>query len=253
MRQRARTAIITAALLLLSVACASDAEPPAGPRASEETEVQVLAASDCPALPCEGWLDPGTYRVTFFEPMLEFEVAASGWTWDYSTPLTNGGNFRLIADESHELPYNSDGIYFLLDPGVASRTCEEKAEAGVGRSVEDLVGWLEQAPGLVVSKPEPVMVGGLDGVQVDIELDRGWKKDCFFSEGMPTVPLLIHRADIGAYHWTILPGMSMRWYILATDDGVLIADIEDGPDGLSHTDVLEEGTKIVETFTFSSS
>ena len=242
-----------AVALSVSVACTTAESPPSAPQSgSPSPSVSVLAASDCPVVPCQGSLEPGSYRSTFFDPSIDFQVASPGWTWDYSSELVRGGNFRLIADESHELPYASDGIYFLLDPAIASRTCEEKGEPGVGRSVKDLVAWLEDAPGLVVSEPKPVTVGGLEGMQLDIEFDPAWKKKCFFSEGLPVVPLLVHKAEIGAYHWVIFPGVSMRWYVLDSGDGVIIVDIDDGPDGLSHDDLLQESTAIVDSMVFSA-
>src|SRR5687767_5772748 len=130
------------AMMVISVACTSaDGPPSASSDGSPSPSVQILAPSDCPIVPCQGSLGPGLYRSTFFEPTIDFEVATSGWTWDYSSELVEGGNLRFVADESHELPYGSDGIYFMQDPTIASRSCEEEAEPGVGRSVEDLVAW----------------------------------------------------------------------------------------------------------------
>jgi hypothetical protein len=247
-----RWALATLALLV-PVACTSTQEErSATPSGTPSPGVQILAAADCLTLPCQGPLEPGLYRSTFFDPTIDFEVTSSGWTWDYSSELVEGGNLRFIADESHELPYASDGIYFMQDPAIASRSCEEEAEPGVGRSVEDLVAWLEGAPGLVVSEPTPVTVGGLGGMLLDIELDPAWKKKCFFSEGLPTVPLIVRRADVGAYHTGILSGVSMRWYILDSDDGVIIIDIDDGPDGLSRDELFRSGTEIVESMVFST-
>jgi hypothetical protein len=76
---------------------------------------------------------------------------------------------------------------------------------------------------------------------------------CFFSEGQPTVPLIHSAAGVGGYERAILPGMSMRWCVLDSDGGVLIVDIEDNPDALSQDDPLRTGTRIVESFAFSSS
>jgi hypothetical protein len=45
----------------------------------------------------------------------------------------------------------------------------------------------------------------------------------------------------------------MRWCVLDSDGGVLIVDIEDNPDALSQDDPLRTGTRIVESFAFSSS
>ena len=93
----------------------------------------------------------GEYRWTFSEPTIDFEVPSPGWSW-----LFGGGGLHLIADETppsrHEGLYVSDGIYLLHDPTIAARDCEESSEPGVGRSLGDLVGWLESAPGLAVSE-----------------------------------------------------------------------------------------------------
>jgi hypothetical protein len=243
---------LAALAMLISLACTSaGTQPAATPNGSPSSSVRTLAASDCLEFPCQGLLEPGEYRSTLFDPTIDFEVTSPGWTWDYFG-TSRSGNFRLIADESHELPYNSDGIYFFFNPAVASRDCEETEEPGVGRSVGDLVSWLEGAPGLSVSEPNPVTIGGLDGVQLDLRLDPTWKKTCVFSEGLPAVPLIIHKADVGAYHVVIIPGVSMRWYMLDSGDGVIIVDIDDGPDGLSRGDLLRTGSEIVESFVFSS-
>jgi hypothetical protein len=236
--------------LLVVVACTStEDQASVAPSGSMSPSVSVLAASDCLEFACEGLLLPGEYR-TSFDPTIDFEVTTPGWTWEYFG-TARSGNFRLVADESHELPYNSDGIYFLLDPAVASADCEEAPEPGVGRSVEDLVAWVQSAPGLAVTEAKPVNIGGLDGVQLDLRLDPEWMKTCPFSDGMPVVPLVIRRADPGGYHWTIFRDMSMRWYILDWDDGALIVEIQDGPTGISHHDLLRSGVEIVHSMEFS--
>ena len=121
-----------------------------------------------------------------------------------------------------------------MTPRSAGRDCEDSSEPGVGRSVNDLVEWLETAPGLAVSEPTPVTVGGgLEGTRLDIALAPTWKGTCFFSEGMPAVPLIFSGAELGGYHWTIGYGTgAMRWFILDSDDGVIIVNIEDDPGGL---------------------
>ena len=237
--------------LIASAGCTSTENQLSVPPSSATPGVRVLAASDCLESPCQGLLEPGAYRATLFDPAIDFEVTSPGWTWDYYG-TSRSGNFRLVADESHELPYGSDGIYFLLDPAIASSDCKEVEEPGVGRSVGDIVAWLESAQGLALSEPKPVTVGGLDGVQLDLRLDPAWKKTCDFSEGLPAVPLVIRRADVGGYHLAIFPDMSMRWYILDSGDGAMIVDIDDGPSGLSRDDLLSAGGEIVDSLAFSS-
>ena len=244
-------ALGTLAVLVLAACTQTESQPSATPSDPRSSSVQVLAETDCLELPCQGPLEPGEYRSTLFDPTIEFEVRSSGWTWEYFGTFRSG-NFRLVADESHNLPYNSDGIYFLLDPAIASRDCEERAEPRVGRSAHDLAAAIESTPGLTTSEAKPVTVGGLDGIQLDFRVDPTWKKTCAFSEGLPVVPLLFRKADIGAYHWTILPDMSMRWYILNSGEGAIIVDIEDGPSGLSRDDLFRAGGEIVDSLVFSS-
>lgn len=240
----------TAATLLLIASCAGGAEPdtPSSVETagSQEPQVHILAASDCPELTCHGSLQIGVYRSTILDPAMSFEITEPGWTWDYSA-----GSFRLLADPAHEDLYSPDGIYFLRDPAIASQDCEETEEPGVGRSVQDLVAWLEAAEGLAVTDPTPVTVGGLDGMVLDLQLDPGWSRPCFWSGRLPAVPLIFRGTAVGGYNWAILPDMSMRWYILDSTDGVLVIDIDDGPGGLSHDDLLETGTEIIDSLAFA--
>jgi hypothetical protein len=244
-----RATFAGALVLFVSVACSStENQPSPTPVAATSSSVHIL--NDCPELPCGGQLEPGEYRWTFSEPTIDFEIPSHGWSWLYS----GGGNLRFFADESptHEGLYISDGIYFLHDPTIASRDCEDSSQPGVGRSASDLVAWLESAPGLTVSEPAPVTVGGLEGTELDIEIDPAWKRTCFWSEELPAVPLLFNGSDLGGYNWAILPDVLMRWYVLESDDGVIIVDIDDGPDNLSHTELLRTGGDIVDSLQFSS-
>jgi hypothetical protein len=245
--------MIGGAVLLAIVLFASCSETgssaPSGDAGSASSDVRIL--NDCPELPCQGPLEPGDYRWQYRstpnEPTIAFTIPSPGWTWYYS------GSFRIVADESptiHGL-YSPDGIYFLRDPAIAARDCEEAAAPGIGRSVEDLVAWLEAAPGLVVGEPTPITIGGLDGMQLDLQIDPAWKRTCFFSERLPAVPLIFRGAELGGYHSVMLPDMSMRWFVLDSEDGVIIVDIEDGPDGLAHDELLRTGSEMVGSLVFS--
>ena len=245
---------LLAAAVFVSVACASTADaPPTSGASSGTTSPEVRILDDCPTLPCQGPLEPGEYRWTFSDPTIDFTIPSSGWTW-----LFGGGGLHLIADEAPpsgpEGLYVPDGIYFFLhDPTIASRGCEESSEPGVGRSVSDLVAWLENAPGLVVSEPAQVTIGGLEGMQLDIEIDPAWNRTCFFSEDLPAVPLIFSGAEPGGYHWAIVPEQLMRWFILDSEDGVIIVDLEDDPGGsLPHDELLQTGGEIVDSLVFSS-
>jgi hypothetical protein len=113
--------------------------------------------------------------------------------------------------------------------------------------VSDLVAWFETAPGLVVSEPTPVTVGGFEGMQLDIEIDPAWKQTCFFSEGLPAVPLIFSGAELGGYQWTIVPEQSLRWSILDSESGVIIVALADDPGDLPHDELLQTGGEIVDS------
>jgi hypothetical protein len=241
-----------AVVLSVSGACTSTEDPPVGtPSGSVATDVQIL--DDCPELPCEGPLEPGKYRWTFSDPTIDFTIPSPGWTW-----LFGGGGLHLIADETppptHQGLYLPDGIYLMHDPTIASRDCGESSEPGVGRSVSDLVDWLETGPGLVVSEPTPATVGGFEGTQLDIEIDPEWKRTCPFSERLPAVPLIFNgAAPLGGYHLVVVPGQSLRWFILDSGSGVIIVNLEDDPGGLPHDELMSTGGDIVDSLVFSSS
>jgi hypothetical protein len=229
------------------VACeATKDRPPPSVTSSSTTTSDVRILDECPGLPCEGALEPGEYRWTFSDPTIDFDIPSSGWTWSYS------GGFKIIAGPTAVEGLDiADGIYFLHDPTIATRDCEDSSEPGVGRSVSDLVAWLETASGLVVSEPTPVTVGGFEGVQLDIEIDPEWRRTCFFSEDLPAVPIIFSGAEAGGYHWTIVPGQSLRWFILDSEDGVIIVALADDPGDLPHDELLQSGGQIVDSLVFS--
>ena len=237
-----------ALVLMLSVACSSEEDPPPEtPSVSPPAEVHVLAEADCPHYDCQGPLEPGQYHATYFDPTMAFEITTPGWTWSYT------GSLQMFASDEAAEGYGSDEINFFLDPVIAAQDCKDGPEPGVERSIDDLVAWLQAAPGLTTSDGTPVTIGGLDGVRVDLEVAPEWKKDCFYSDGTPVVPLIYSSAFPGGYNWAISPPMSMRWYVLGAGNRVLIVAIEDNPKGLSRDELFRSGDEIVETFVFSSS
>jgi hypothetical protein len=250
----------TVLAMFLAASCSNGEPEPSGtsPTGTSPTDAvepppsDVRILDDCPELPCEGPLEPAKYRWTFSEPTIDFEITSPGWTWLYA-----GGGLHLIADETpppqHEGLYVPDGIYFLHDPTIASQDCEESSEPGVGGSVRDLVGWLETAPGLSVSEATRVTVGGLDGMHLDFEIDPQWKRTCPFSQKLPAVPLIFNgAAPLGGYHWAIVPEQSMRWFILDSEDGLMIVDLEDTPGGLPHDELVQTGGQVVDSLAFPS-
>jgi hypothetical protein len=103
-------------------------------------------------------LRPGVYRTEEFKPSLSFRVGAG---WSTSPPERSDALF-IVHGETKE-------IGFVNAPEVYKPT-----RTGTGNVVdapEDMVGWFQQHPHLKTSKPEPVTVGGVKGVQFDVVVE----------------------------------------------------------------------------------
>jgi hypothetical protein len=107
-------------------------------------------------------LRPGTYRSEEFKPSLSFHVG-KGWS---SSPLEASDVLRIARGEAAGLPFPS--LTFLNAQEVYKPT--KTGEPNVVDAPEDMVGWFQQHPYLQTSKPEPVTVGGVKGLQFDVVL-----------------------------------------------------------------------------------
>ena len=147
----------------------------------------------------------------------------------YLSGLGVGGRATRTAPPGDPKPGGSV-INFLPDPRIAQRDFQESADRTVAHSVDDIVSWLLRCAG---ARGERAARGGCrrtPRVQLDLKIDLEWKRTCFYSERLPAVPLITHKAVWSAYTLAMVPDMSMRLYVLHTGDGVLIIDIDEGPD-----------------------
>jgi hypothetical protein len=102
-------------------------------------------------------LRPGTYRSEEFKPSLSFRVG-KGWS---SAPLESSDFLPIARGQTAGLGFaNVQEVYKPTRTGSAI----------VVDAPKDMVGWLQQHPYLQTSKPEPVRVGGVKGVQFDVVL-----------------------------------------------------------------------------------
>jgi hypothetical protein len=98
-------------------------------------------------------LRPGEYRAEEFKPSLSFHVG-KGWS----------NNAQELPDfielERQEVPgyLRFANVKVVYKPGTQD----------VVEAPEDLVGWFEHHPYLKTSRPEPVTVEGVKGVQIDV-------------------------------------------------------------------------------------
>jgi hypothetical protein len=130
--------------------------------------VVVLALSACggdekkakarPLPEDEKALRPGTYRSEEFKPSLTFHVG-KGWS---SSPLPEASDSLGIARGQLE------GLGFANVQDVYKPT--RTGSQNVVDAPKDMVEWFQQHPYLQTSKPEPVRVGGVKGLQFEVVL-----------------------------------------------------------------------------------
>jgi hypothetical protein len=77
---------------------------------------------------------------------------------------------------------------------------------------------------LITTQPEPVEVGGLQGVVIDMSLDPTWTGGCPFSGGLPLVAFLTDSTP-GGFDLTVDPGEQGRRYLLQHTAGVIAIDV----------------------------
>src|SRR5918994_6054621 len=121
-------------------------------------------------------LRPRTYRSEEFKPSLSFRVG-KGWS---STPLEEASDFLEITRGQ------TAGLNFTNVQEVYKPT--KTGSANVVDAPKDMVGWLQQHPYLQTSKPEPVTVGGVKGLQFDkvmVDLPKGYNPTCSSIIGDP--------------------------------------------------------------------
>src|SRR5215210_2784212 len=103
-------------------------------------------------------LRPGTYRSEEFKPSLSFHVG-KGWS---SPPL----EASEASDDLEIARGQTAGLGFVNLQEVYKPT--KTGSAIVVDAPKNIAGWLQQHPYLQTSNPEPVTVGGVKGVELDV-------------------------------------------------------------------------------------
>jgi hypothetical protein len=100
-------------------------------------------------------LRPGTYRSEEFKPSLSFHV---GKGWSNAPPEAPDALFLARGQTA--------GLGFANVQEVYKPT--KTGNQNVVDAPKNIAGWLQQHPYLQTSKPEPVTVGGVKGLQFDV-------------------------------------------------------------------------------------
>jgi hypothetical protein len=124
-------------------------------------------------------LRPGTYRSEEFKPSLSFHVG-KGWS---SAPLEA---YEEASDVLLISRGQTAGMNFLNAQEVYKPT--KPGGANIVDTPKDMVGWQQKHPYLQTSKPEPVRVGGVKGLQFEVvvgDLPKGYNPTCSTIVGNP--------------------------------------------------------------------
>ena len=195
---------------------------------------------------CLGELTPGTHHTTTFQPKVTYTVPI-GWTNETDHP----GNVNLIPprndwQENSMNSGSSDYVGIYTSIAVAKSWCGDGH--GAIHTPAAFAAWLRRQPGMAVTRPRPVTLGGLRGYVVTIRVAKGWTKPCSWSHGQPaadtTVLAGLPPSPGGLLQGVFGPGI-MRLWLLGYQGGTLgvavnaIADL-----------TLDKDSRVVQTFRF---
>lgn len=187
---------------------------------------------------CLGPLEAGTYTTQVFAPQITYTVP-EGWT--------NGedllGNFLIQFEDDLRFV----GIYRNI---TVPLPCQEQPDPNVGLTVDALSDWYTSHPGLVTTPPEPISVGGLTGVVIDVSLDPSWTNGCGWSGGLPSVGIILGAGPSSLTHVISTSRPEERLYLLEVEDGNVA--IEVGPEGKGLEKYLKLVTPIIEGLEFGT-
>jgi len=197
--------------------------------------------TDCPVSGgnCLGPLPAGTYTATAFQPPTTYTVP-DGWINNRDLPTA----FILIRAGD---TWDRDGGNYLAiyrDAAASRWDCSGDPEPGVGRTVEALTAWLTANPNLSTTQPQPVSVGGLDGVRLDIKVLQPQR-----CEALDLKAVLVG-TEIGRVEHTSVRDVTTRLYLLSSGAGTVIIEIADGPQGQSFQQYLNASEPVVESLQF---
>ena len=248
--------IAGALIALVFVGCGGTPPTPSAPSVRTPTSQPTASASSRPECTnpeggvCLNTVKAGTYTTVEFTPQLTYSVP-DDWQNLEDTP----GNFLLVAPGYSLEGVNAGGSDFIgvyTSVKAENRKCDTEEEAGsdqpgVAHTPQAMASDFQKRPGLVTTQPKPVSIGGLTGLVMDLRLAPGWTGTCFYANGQPVVQLIGGVPPSGLDH-PIVPGLTMRLYLLQRADTTLAVEIEDFADG-AH---LDSYSKIVHKLMFGS-
>jgi hypothetical protein len=216
---------------------------------------------------CWGELEAGTHQTQYVDPnvepgesweprlgAVEFTVP-DGWAnsvdWPTWFALTPQANYATEGPNGH-----SDGslhevdLYAMPAAAVGGASCDRTLKAGVARTVNGLIGYLQGLPALTTSKTAtPITIDGHAGKWLDVSLAPAHTASCP-GDSLPGT-VMFAPAD-GSENWTLGLFDQERERLIFLDLGggdVLVISI-DSTDPARFDELVAQATPIIESMTF---
>jgi hypothetical protein len=167
MEHSLRSGVLVVLIALALSACGGAA---AGGGEQQQAKGRPLPKYEQASLPA------GRYHTTEFEPSISFRITGDDWRFE--------GPSGTLGDPEHP-----DYLFFQKVPEAEISFFDIRKLKGVYKprgpageidpvpAPDELVGWFQHHPYLKTSKPEPISVGGVKGVQFDVDVVNLQKGD----------------------------------------------------------------------------
>lgn len=259
-RRSSRIVLLLAAALLIALIGTTIASIAKPKPTSIVVPTVVPSTVAVPAPPVEIFgptnLQPGPYKVRNDYGVTTFVVPA-GWHVQTFGPLDYSFAPAGVSSD--------DTVRVFFDMYIASKdaTCSETPQPGIDPTARAIVADLVADPRLVTGVPVTTHIGGLDGLRVDVRMAPTYTGTCPFSEGKPTVPVIVdetRRVPQQGSEFTNGPfwgvGGTERLRLIVLDrppvgsaNVVFVIDSVDGP---TFDDLVAKSMPVLESFTFDT-
>lgn len=229
---------VALAVVTLTAACGGQPTPAPGAesgRADSTDEASSPAPEPSAEAPvvcpnpmggqCLGKLEGGKrYRTEIFIPQITYATPA-GWSNLEDLP----GNFLLLPpgrsiDDVDAGAADYLGIY--SGASVSAADCAPEPLPKVGLEPDAVVAALAGRPGLEVTGPRAVVVGGLRGRMVSIGLKPGTTAGCTVEGGLRIVPLFIGVGPASVEHAQVA-SLRTQLYVLDNGPSNVVVEVSD--------------------------
>ena len=258
-RSSSRALVVLAAALLLAL-IGSTVISIARPKPTS-IPIQTIgpATPAPPAAPVEVF-DPATLAPGRFLLRTDYGpttfVVPAGWSVTTLGPL----DYSLKPDGVA----SDDTVRVFFDMYIASKdpACSETPQPGIDPTSRAMIADLVLDPRLQTSIPVSFHVGGLVGQRIDLRMAATNTRTCPFSNGSPTVPILVddtrHVPQQGKElkngpFWGVGGTERLRVMVLDRPGGTgNVVFVIDSADGSTFDDLVAKSMPVLESFTFDT-